>query len=122
MAGIANMRKKLMPLQTGGGVRAPDVGAEIPNISNNDPYASYKVRGIVVSRVRTLCMHAPGPALFCGHAYSLPFPPVQICGISRISSSDPAHATGQHHHQGSSQQEWASFPTCHGCRSAKRGP
>ena len=37
------MKKKLMPLQTGGGVRAPDTAvSEIPQA--NDPYASYKVR------------------------------------------------------------------------------
>ena len=43
MAAIANMKKKLMPLQTGGGVRAPDTAvSEIPQA--NDPYASYKVR------------------------------------------------------------------------------
>ncbi|CAI5536606.1 unnamed protein product [Closterium sp. Naga37s-1] len=44
MAGLAKMKKKLLPLQTGGGVRAPDSGGvgEMPAMAN-DPYASYKV-------------------------------------------------------------------------------
>ncbi|CAI5471933.1 unnamed protein product [Closterium sp. Yama58-4] len=44
MAGLAKMKKKLLPLQTGGGVRAPDTGGvgEMPAMAN-DPYASYKV-------------------------------------------------------------------------------
>lgn len=46
MAGLANFKKQLMPLNTGGGVRAPDVGGgigEIPMGNANDSYASYKV-------------------------------------------------------------------------------
>ncbi|GJP29107.1 hypothetical protein CLOM_g4073 [Closterium sp. NIES-68] len=44
MAGLAKMKKKLLPLQTDGGVRAPDSGGvgAMPAMAN-DPYASYKV-------------------------------------------------------------------------------
>jgi len=70
MAGIANMRRKLMPLQTGGGVRAPDVGAEVPNIANNDPYASYKVRD-VLETTSGRCAWAPVPCRLPVQTYSL---------------------------------------------------
>lgn len=42
MAGLAKMKMKLLPLQTGGGDRAPDGGGGLPPVAN-DPYASYNV-------------------------------------------------------------------------------